>query len=323
MDDFTLSYQVQLAPSGDTINLDGAEEVSFEVAGHPCVLRVNDSWVTLKVSGLKDLSDAGQWMVRLRFAFAWATLQHDLPFKSTDDLRVVPLPDDWQARPRTPRQILGKEFPDGLDALENRGPALVYPTGAVVARIGMGNVSVSVGRAWKQIAASLNEGATLPPCDRFERVLTGLDLWSSAAYEVSGEARLLTYVMSIEALVAVHPKHARVQALIDEWSELLRQNAAAEVDVEVRESLEALRDELTSRREESVMKGLRRTVRHVLASAGSEEGVPQALKDLRTVYEARSKLVHEGTLRTAGAESLAKDLSRRVLIAALKGGLPG
>jgi hypothetical protein len=138
-------------------------------------------------------------------------------------------------------------------------------------------------------------------------------------FESSSNARFLTLVMVLESLTESQPKHQTAQHLIDSWHpqllELKLKIDETNPNSEESESLEALERELIFRKAASLRSQIRALVVSSLTSVGhlDPEGMGRRAVKL---YDARSTLVHEGTLpneKLTAALRDAKEIARIVL----------
>jgi hypothetical protein len=144
-----------------------------------------------------------------------------------------------------------------------------------------------------------------------EKLRTALELHGSHFFERANRTRFLLLVIALETLAVPTLKHGVALALIDKW----RQDVVAEQAQYAKESdeyaaLEALSRELLFRRESSIRAQMRALVQTVAPAKGGDASPVE--KRALWVYDARSTLVHDGSLPPGDLEK-AENAAREVL----------
>lgn len=159
-------------------------------------------------------------------------------------------------------------------------PAAVFernrPSGLVISGY------LTVGRSQQSILDSLQEGLSrLPNPD--PKLLLSLEIFCSAPLEGSERARFISLVSALEPLADPRDQSQAEIDFIHRCTRALREEDA--IDSEAKTSLEA---RLLLLRKESISRALRRMTASALP--GNEE----AVRIVRTAYDLRSQLIHEG-----------------------------
>lgn len=157
-----------------------------------------------------------------------------------------------------------------------------------------------------------------------ERLETALSLYSAADHEASATVRFLTRVMALEALVVPQAKHVAVVGMVDRWAAEVKERMNLKPEREERDSLESLQGQLAHLREESVKSGLRRLVFQSIQRVAPAQAESDS-RDASRLYDARSRLVHDGILekKTLGwAQEASRRICEGVLASCLEFGIP-
>jgi hypothetical protein len=199
----------------------------------------------------------------------------------------------------------------GPSVLVDEGEPNVVPEDVPLLTVGVGSSTVSVGLSTDTIIAALARGMTDPRASLLfgdARFRTAVDLFAGAAFESSKPARLLTFAMALEVLTPPVDKHSVVQALIDGWlAELTQAKASYPEGSPEADALEALEREVLVRRHASIRWRIRQFVTDALSTIGDPEAANLAKRAVQA-YDARSRLVHDGSLLDAGADVAITDL---------------
>jgi hypothetical protein len=194
-----------------------------------------------------------------------------------------------------------------------------YPTDYTIGVMTAGDATVTATTPAERVLAVLIDGAAFPASAAViddAKLRVALELYGAYFTEFSENARLLTLVMALEALAEGTPRTALVLGLLKRWKEDL--DAAwrtVEPGSDDDLALESLRRELLVRREDSLRRQVRNLVRTTLETNGDPDAEELARQAV-AVYDARSTLVHEGSLeprRLARATADAKRIVERVL----------
>ena len=306
-DKFAAEYIMPLEAADSRVLVPEGERVEFEVAGRLASMWVSSDQVKVRIADLESREDAEAMLLALRAGLALASLELALtpvPYRAPAGYYGVPSP---------------VPLPEGLDDCGY---------GAIVAR----NAFVTAKRLelrwrfsveWGSVAECLRRGSAFAHNLTHPRLRLALDLRAAAEHDRSAAAQLLLYVASLESLCEQRPKHPVAQEQIEIWSGQLGKWISALPDGdELKESLIALRREIESRAQESVRQSLRRTVRDLLTRDGQVDDVPAVFRELDQLYDIRSTLAHDGKLQDEGVAEWARNVNRRILLAALRVGLP-
>lgn len=320
----TLWYPITLAP-GLTIQLGADSPMTFSVGSRSVELTVEGREVVFVVRGIVDRVEAETWLSRLRRACLWAMLQCQTSFVAETSLDEVTFYENWREERDRPRTIVGKEYPEGLDGLADFSKPHLFPDGARLARFKMGTPSLELGTPGGRFVAEVARGAALSPNGSLpERLETALALFAAADHEVSASARFLTRVMALEAMVIPRLKHDAVVGMVERWVAEIGERLAADPSDGERASLLSLQGQVAYLREESIKSGIRALVLQSLARSDPANAEAEE-REASRLYDARSRLVHDGALRSdalAWAHEASIRICKAVLASCLEHGPP-
>jgi hypothetical protein len=296
---FTLRFPFQLSSNQRISGLDSPFEFTF--GSLIALLEQKDTFYILKVSGFSTEAEAQDFAQRIWAGLMWTALHLGIAFKADFEFDSVVYADD----PETAAKNLNQQFglkDTRIDGLVNGNLLAVYPSDKFIRTITAGNVSLVLNNRADQIITFIAQGASFPRSNEIRSQLklqTSLDLFVSHFFESSSNARLLTLVMVLESLTESQLKHQTAQRLIDSWYpqllELKRQVVETSPNSEESEALEALERELFFRKEASLRSQIRALVVSSLTRVGHPDPRGMGSRAVK-LYDARSTLVHEGTL---------------------------
>jgi len=185
-----------------------------------------------------------------------------------------------------------------LDGITDGDAPSVYPSNKRIGFLGVGTPTVTISTPAGMALSSLTAGfrsSTAAARFQDERFRIAVDLFAAALFEESPAARLLTFTMAIEVLAPVTYKHPSALDLIERWKvDLATARSSSGKDREAIAGLDSLERELLFRRETSIRGRIRDFVRLELATDSEVDSLTtRALRG----YDARSELLHEGTLQ--------------------------
>ena len=127
-------------------------------------------------------------------------------------------------------------------------------------------------------------------------MVLSIELYGAYFTENSDNARLLTLVMALEALSEGKERPEYVQELIQKWENEIKGRIVEYTDEDEKKSeLESLRGSLNHMKKDSLRKQLYDLVFSTLQANGDDDATEKA-RMIKNVYDARSKLVHEGKI---------------------------
>ena len=316
---FTLRFPFQLSSVQRISGLDSPVEFTF--GSLVAFLEQKEPFYVLKVSGFSTEAEAQEFAQRIWAGLMWAALHLRIAFKTNFEFDSIVYSDDPEAAAKNLNQQFGLKDTH-VDGLVNGNFLAVYPSNKFIRTMTAGAVSVVLENRAEQIITFITEGVSFPRSNEIRsqsKLRTSLDLFVSHFFESSSNARLLTLVMVLESLTESQPKHQTAQRLIDSWhlqlQDLKRQIVETNPNSEESEALEALERELFFRKEASLRSQIRALVVSSLTSVGHPDPVGMGQRSLK-LYDARSTLVHEGTLprkKLTAALHNAEEIARIVL----------
>lgn len=315
---FTLRFPFQLSPAHRISGLDSRVEFAF--GSLVAFLEQESPFYILKVVGFSTEAEAQDFAQRIWAGLMWTSLHLGVAFKANFEFDPIVYSDDPETAAKNLKQLGLKDI--RVDGLVNGNFLAVYPSDKCIRTVTAGEVSFVLENRAEQIITFIAEGASFPRSNEIRsqsKLQTSLDLFVSHFFESSSSARLLTLVMVLESLTESQPKHQTAQCLIDSWRpqllELKRQIDETNPNSEESEALEALERELFFRKEASLRSQIRALVVSSLIAAEHLDPVEMGRRAVR-LYDARSTLVHEGTLpreKLTAALRDAREIARIVL----------
>jgi hypothetical protein len=301
---YTVRFPFQLAKGRALSGLD--QPVSQDKGGLTFTLVRQGEWFIVTVSGFELEGQAEGFVPRVRAGLARVLLERGIAFNASTVIdKPVMAEDPVQAG-------INLGFTDGqpVHGLVEGSTPSVFRTDLRVRAITMHAPSVSVSTPANDFLETLVQGALAPYSDQLpldQRVQTATDLYSAFWYEESPNARLLTLVMALEALTVPRKKHKVVLDLLERWKREVNE-LRSEVDSVSDEgsALEAISRELVFREESSIRSRVRDLVLETLSPQGEETARADAKRAI-AAYDARSVLIHEGTIDSRLLEKASTD----------------
>ena len=174
----------------------------------------------------------------------------------------------------------------------------MLPAGHRIAVVGMaqvtGTVSTNAAIALPAFQRGLNIEAAATLIED-EKLRTAIEAFVAHFYETSLRAKLLTLVTVLEVLAPITEKHEAAQTLIHKWKDEIEHARSQTGDPDAQHALDSLNRELQFRRETSIRQRIRALVRQELQAMDLQER-QQLERAAVAAYDARGRLVHEGTL---------------------------
>jgi len=226
----------------------------------------------------------------------WLLLHRGLPPNAVFEPGKVVYSDD----PHQAAKNLG--FKDPVDGFIDGGQPAVYPTGKRIVAETAGSVTALMTTPVADVINFFREGISFPESAKViddAKLRVALELWGAYFTEISANARFLTLVMALEALAIGTPRTQLVLDLQDKWKkeiEALEKNIDPDSDDAV--SLNALKNDLESRREQSIGRQIRTLVFNTLHTNGDRDAKTMMRKTAQ-LYKHRGTLVHKGKLKSS------------------------
>ncbi|MDH4087739.1 MAG: HEPN domain-containing protein [Nitrospira sp.] len=273
----------------------------------------------MTVQGFPSEQEGRDYLSRVWAGLMWLLLSRELSTTSA----LEPQPVAYAEDPNKAAENLSKSFGlpiDGpVDGLIDGSRPAVYPTSKRLRTITGGEVSVKITTPRASVLAALAEGSSFPRSAqliRDDKLRVAFELYGAYFTESSSNARFLTLVMSLEALAIGTARPTLVLELLDGWKKQVEQiMSEGQLSTDEVASLESLNRELLFRREDSIRRQIFNLVLSTFQSANDTDAEKLAHR-AKSLYDLRSKLVHEGKLpekTLTMAVSDAKALVQRLL----------
>lgn len=304
-------------PAGQ--ELSKLEEVSSRtISGLNLSLKETSGWYGLNLKGFGSEEEAEAFIPRAYAALMWTVLQMGISPEFATETQSVRYQDD----PERAAKNLSKSFDlkiDRLDALIDGSQPAVYRADKQVRTITGGIANIIHGLPSEGVAQRLSEAISFRNSDQVfcnEKLRLALDLYATHFREATQNARFLTLAMVLEVLAPREQKPPLVVEKLKTWiAELQIVMSELPQDSENWAAFESLKNELDFRREMSIRKRVRSLVYETLGNRGDEDAADTA-KDAVLLYDIRSRLIHDGCLRSSDFSdptSRLREIVRRVL----------
>lgn len=305
---YTLRFPFTLPP-GREIQGSG----TFELDGLTFSLKKQDRFYVFIIEGFPAEELAERYINNVWAGLMWVLLYRGLSPNMVLELgKVIYAQDPYQAA-----QNYG--FKGRVDGFIDGGQPAIYPTGKRIV-VETAEPMTPLQTYWAgDVLDIFREGIIFPKSAEVindKKLQVGLELWGAYFTETSENARFLALVMALEALATGTPRTQLALNLQDKWvkeiDELQKTIDPKSADAV---SLEALKKDLRSRREDSIRHQIRTLVLTTLQANGDKDANAMAEKAVK-VYDERGKLVHGGKLKPhvlREATSDAKNIVERVL----------
>lgn len=243
--------------------------------------------VDIIVTGFLSEEEADSGFESLKSWLVWAALEfgHGLRFGS----KIEPI-SRFEKPLNSP--LLGE-----VTGFANLGP-VIFATGERIALESVGGAHVVSGYPAQRLLDKLTEaaGVGIPSMSEEDPVRGAVDLYLATSWEASNYAKFLTLVNVLEVLKDQPALGRGVQELIDRWGRDV--DAAEEAGHVDRDEAKSLKGSLERLRRRSLGKSIRALVLETLED-------PVAAKEVATIYDERSKLVHDGIVPPALTDRVA------------------
>jgi hypothetical protein len=303
-------------PPGQAIAIDD-RSVHFD--GLDCTLSKQDRFYVLTLTGFSKEEDAKRFISNVWACLMWVLLQCGLSPNAVLQIQEIvyfPKPDEAT---QNLSASLGIKIDGPVDGLIDGELPAVFHTDKHLRTLTGGLASVVITTPAERVFRYIRDAVALPLIANIiedSKLSVALELYAAYFREPSANARLLTLVMSLEALAIGTTRPPLVLDLLRKWKtevDHVLETLAPESDDAA--SLEALSRELLFRREDSIRRQIRNLVLSELKSSGDHDA-PDVAKRAVGIYDQRSTLVHEGKVESqvlGAAISDAKRIVERVL----------
>jgi hypothetical protein len=324
---YTLRFPFSLPTTHSISDIHDSKIVPSDV-GKLTLKSVGGNGYVLTAEAIPTENAAKDFFYRALGALGWLALDLKLPVISPRSLGRITWADNPYEAALNLSQSFNLSVPPPLDGLASADEALIHPDWAVLRFMGVGTPSTHIATSGDNATGSLATGLSSTNPEVFcadPRLEIALDLFINHFHERSATSRLLSLVMSLEALTTGDLKHLAAVELLEKWrTELALEKEQYAEGSEELAALDSLDNELWFRKETSISSQVRSVVRRALTVAGAPDVKPM-LKLTVSVYKARSKLAHDGTLppqELSEAVAAAQHIVTRVLKARLQYVLP-
>jgi hypothetical protein len=315
---YTLRFPFELPP-GQEIALNN--KAVRELGDLKFSLERDGQLYILTIRGFPSEDEARRYFNNVWAGLMWMLLQLKLsPSAELELRRVVYAKDPYQAAKNLEKN-LGIKYEGPIDGIIEGAFPAVYPTSKNFRISRVWEPTVVITNKAEDILRIVGEGASFQKSgevleDRKLRV--ALELYGAYYTEFTPNAKFLTLVVALEALAIGVRRTKLVIGLIEKWkAELDKLAETVEAKSDDALSLEALRKELLTRKEDSKRRRIRSLVITTLRDHGDEDAEEMA-NDAVKIYDLRSELLHEGWLEPQAlsqATSKARKIVERILLA--------
>lgn len=319
---FKLRFPFELPVGREITGLDQAAVATWDKLN--LELRLDRGSYVITLEGIESEQEGARLAQTLWSALSWIMLKRFFPFEATCELGKIMYAPDPEEAARNLGKAFNIEIVGPLHGSYNANEPIVYEAGLQLRGFAAGKPTVIGSLPAQAFLDELTDVLVHPRLSEVasdKRLVTALDIYRSHLVESSLTGRLLTLVMSIEALVEPRRKHELAVGFLDKWegelNACLKERA---LSPEERDALTSVQRELLFRKSESIRQAFRRTVSEALSAVGDPEAGDLASRAAK-VYDRRSKLIHEGSLDPQALISAQRDafqIATRVLEALIK-----
>jgi hypothetical protein len=309
---FTLRFPFELPKSQQIAGVEkpGAR-FDFTIGDLDFTLRNDDPYYVLIGTGFTSEEAARRFISRLEAGLIWLLIHRGFA----------------AVKSRSGSFMIGVE---STPELEYADRPIVYPTGCNIRLVKMGRPSLGQDVSAKEVCILIAEGISeLGSSELLEDLeyRTAVDLYNACHWEASNNARFLTLVMALEALVTTPPRPEPVLSMIKNWREeanaLLKEyEKGTEEYKDVRVQVASINGQITNiLMRESITRRIKELVNNTL-EPDTDIRESKLVGTIADIYDVRSKLVHNGYVppdKLLPALNEAHRIVRAILMAKFKG----
>lgn len=239
--------------------------------------------------------EARSHLLHLQASLLWFSLKHKTGLKYPEALSDVRLLE---------KEITISTETDFNSSLLKRGwtvvhgdydadKAVVKPEHLCLTRWETGQMSVKMHQKVESFEASLQEAATFPAIGQLTvhpKLKLGIELYAANHFELSGQAQFLTLVAALEATLESEKVSETALGALKTATDAV-QDALANSEEKEHEELKRLLDRIHGLKQQSISKRFQRQVADRGEKLNSYTNLEETLK---SVYDTRSKLLHNG-----------------------------
>jgi len=306
---FTVPEKKRIREDAATLTVNGViHTLSFD--GHHHIL---------KSAGFPTEEAAHDFLNRLEAGFAWLLLDNGIPAAPFLVPQDVTYHEDPEAVGRNLANSFGTKYAGPVHATIDGNMAAVYLTDRPIKTLTAFPLNATQHIGSDRALKTIVDGAALPGSPTLgsaPKLGIALSLYSAHYTESSPNARFLALVMALEAIADATLKPPSVLDILTRWrGELDELLAVSEQGSEEAIALDALRRELTFRRDDSLRSQIRKLVSNTLHA---DPDVAETAREAVRIYDVRSSLVHDGEVAPGALEQAtqaARSLVHRILLA--------
>ena len=295
------SYSIRLpivVSPGKEISLE-KEGVNLVLEGYKARVQRKGNLYVFTITDFPSEQMANAFLRKIGAGLIWADLRYHVGFRFS----IEPTPIQYHDQPveisdqsmtANLKSQTGWTHIDG-DYYGNN--TVVVPEHKRLILFKMGELNVIVGTGASILAQTVSEAMAYPNPERVfdePKLKLAYEVYSSAFFERSDNARFLTLVMVLEALCSDSDASNSVVEMVDELMRQLKESGSKSFKELHDRDYETLVSRLGSLKKRSIKQGISSLVAEKLKL---DEGVndPTAVgREVSEIYDLRSKLVHDG-----------------------------
>lgn len=276
-------------PIESQVMQEGSFPFQFEYDSKVWMLELSNAFSIVKIFGFQTEDEAVQYIPKVEVALCWVML--DIHCPTEYEIECM----DVMGKDGSNLEINGVPF----HGLAEGNMPVVYQEGERISYIYGGTAQFSQQLYGDHLGASILKGLNLTKqadVSISSKLRTAFDLYRAYFYEKSYNAKLLTLVMALEALLPRQTKHNSVKILIDRWEiEIQAEIERITDDNEALSALQSLKRDINFKRYKSLRSEVKALVLKVARQVDPENAEDLAKASVK-IYDTRSSLVHSGTL---------------------------
>lgn len=293
---YTLRLPFEL-PEGYQIT-DTDEPIQF--GGLEFKLKKEARLYALVINGFTNEEEANQFLSNSWSGLMWVLLNCGLAPKWETEPQNITYSKDPVQTAKNLSKSFNIEIEGGVDGLIEGSQIAIFKTDSNFKTITAGNVNLISGTNSKRFFDYFFKGMeSTNPKNGYEHKKLGiaLELYGAFFSEATPNARFLTLVMVLESLAESEKRPQAVLDILDNFRGQIEDIEKNYSDDSIEKiSLESLKRELVHRKEDSIRKQIRSLVFNTLSVNGDSDATEMSKQALK-VYDKRSTLVHEGSIR--------------------------
>jgi hypothetical protein len=297
-----VSYSIRLpvfVSPGKEISSSGKEGADFAFEGYQAEIQRKGNLYVIIIRGFPSEQIAGDFLRKVGAGLIWADLRYHIGLRFTIEPTSIhfydpPLEISDKSRDTNLMPEIEWTHIDGDYYGDN---TVIVPEHKRLILTNMGRVNVIAGTGASILAQTVSEAMAYPNPERVfdePKLKLAYEVYSSAFFESSDNARFLTLVMVLEVLRADNDAPDYIVTMVDELMCQLKELRSKSLNESYDRDYGALVSGLGSLKKRSKKQGISSLVAEKLKL---DEGVndPTAVgREVSGIYDLRSKLVHDG-----------------------------